>query len=94
MISIHIQIKNLWQKRSTKFKNLFCLTWLVTKYRVLELESYRHTNFLIELELSTDWSGRDHAGPELSIGLIGYTICVKLYDTRHWDSEKNEWITK
>lgn len=33
----------------------------------------------------------DHAGISFKLGLFGYLVEARLYDTRHWDDEKNQW---
>lgn len=35
---------------------------------------------------------RDHAGLELWLGLFGYAVNFQIYDHRHWDYDKNDWV--
>ena len=34
----------------------------------------------------------DHAGITLGLGLFGYSIHATVYDSRHWDYEKNRYV--
>jgi hypothetical protein len=51
-------------------------------------------NYLIKFELDFSFQGKDHAGLDFCLGLFGYVFRVNIYDNRHWDYEKNEWINK
>jgi hypothetical protein len=33
----------------------------------------------------------DHAGVSAKLALLGYSIHFSFYDTRHWDSENDQW---
>lgn len=33
----------------------------------------------------------DHAGLSLELGLLGYSVCAQIYDSRHWDYQKQAW---
>ena len=89
MIDLVIRIGNPWGE---KFKNLGSVSGLITKHTAWELEHYYDAWTLFELACS--YSVRtDHAGLKLSFCLIGYTIGFTIYDTRHWDYEKNCWCT-
>jgi hypothetical protein len=34
----------------------------------------------------------DHAGVRLKLGLFGYVIEGQFYDSRHWDSNTNDYV--
>ena len=34
---------------------------------------------------------QDHAGVEIEVGILGYGISFRMYDTRHWDWEQNAY---
>ena len=34
----------------------------------------------------------DHAGIDLDIALLGLNVIFQIYDNRHWDDEKGEYI--
>lgn len=45
----------------------------------------------IELDFGYIFKGQDHAGPEIAISLLGYTLSAQIYDRRHWDHDNNCW---
>lgn len=47
-----------------------------------------HNFFLL---LDTSFRGRDHAGPQLEVCLLGYGARFAIYDVRHWDYKNNTW---
>ena len=72
------------------FKNLGCLHGRLGKHRAWELEHTYYTPLLVDCELR--WSkNTDHAGIDFGIGLLGYGINFRIYDTRHWNSDLNRW---
>lgn len=45
------------------------------------------------LNFNFDWKTKcDHAGVKFELGLFGYSIVFYLYDSRHWNYEKNDWM--
>ena len=72
------------------FKILGCISGRLTKNLAWELEhSYYSGSLLdIDIELSRD---EDHAGFDLTVGLLGYGIHFRIYDIRHWNYETNTW---
>jgi len=34
----------------------------------------------------------DHAGVSLKLGLLGYVFDARIYDTRHWDNDTNNFV--
>jgi len=89
MININIQLSNP-----------FCSRWKTIyyksspppakgKYRVWEVQAFKDNTVI---SFSFRWTFRtDHAGVELSLGLLGYSIMATVADTRHWDDETNAW---
>ncbi len=65
---------------------------IIAENKSLEMQLMRD-NILLKLEINIRFTGRDHAGPELSIGLLGFVFDIRVYDHRHWNHEKNEWET-
>ncbi len=90
MIYFNINVRNpRWWNRfdnikcwsgPTPFKNKF---WEVQIMKCSEL-------FRIEF----NWTVReDHAGVKLELGLLGYEAAFSFYDHRHWDIEKEDWMS-
>lgn len=88
MIDVLIEIKNPWSQ--DRFKNLGSVSGRLTKNKSWELEHtfYDGMIFDIELRLTTK---KDHAGLEISLGVLGYGIHFILCDNRHWDKDLNTW---
>jgi hypothetical protein len=69
------------------FNNLGCIHGCIGKNMAWELEHNHYSGSLFDIDFS--WSIReDHAGIELTLGLFGYGIGFRIYDTRHWDYEQ------
>lgn len=63
---------------STPFKNKY---W--------ELELMKSDDLVaVDLRITTR---QDHAGLDLWLGVIGYAVNFKIYDSRHWNNETNSW---
>lgn len=92
MINFKIAIENPWNNK--KWENYKCWSWVLFSTRVLEIQLHRTGHEIFSFMIDTMWRGRDHAGPELEITLLGKTMTIKIYDTRHWDYNNNKWETK
>lgn len=56
-------------------------TWEICLYR---------TSILVGFDFG--WTRKcDHAGVDVFFGLLGYTLELHLYDTRHWDYDENRY---
>jgi hypothetical protein len=91
MINFRLGIRNLWA--TDEFDNLYCFTKSLTKNKHFEFEVWHESNELLVVALSTDFGGSDHAGPHITLGLLGYSLNWKIYDSRHWDYDNNTWET-
>ena len=74
------------------FNDIFSFTGKVAKNKYWEFESYYYDWYWVEVEFDWKWSGYDHAGPKLSIGLFGFYIQFRFYDSRHWDEQTHNWV--
>lgn len=53
-----------------------------------------YSNELYELlvfNIDLNWTGVDHAGPFIYIDIFGLIFHFKIYDSRHWNYETNDW---
>ena len=92
MINLHLSVINPWHNDSRwPWRDFYQHSWSVTKNKTLDLciDFYPYT--LAHLKLNTRWTGQDHAGPELSFGILGFGIAIGLRDHRHWDYDTNTW---
>ena len=72
------------------FENLGCVSGQLFENTAWELEHTYYSGSLFDIDIS--WSIReDHAGFEICLGMFGYGVHFHIYDTRHWDYEKNAW---
>jgi hypothetical protein len=64
------------------------------KNKAFELQISRFDpDELIDFTLDLNWRGHDHAGPRFELSILGWFFSLKLYDTRHWNYDKNRWET-
>jgi hypothetical protein len=87
MIYLYFKISNPFSSRFNSGRIWNGLIGL--GHRAWEIQVMK-TNSIVEFEFSIT-SRQDHAGVRLELGLLGRNICAQIYNTRHWDSEKNTW---
>lgn len=81
MISFSFELRNPF---GTRWANIFN-RGKVFNTKSVEFEIYRDTTII---SFSFNWTTRqDHAGVNLELGLLGYTMSLQCYDTRHWNKE-------
>jgi hypothetical protein len=90
MISLSLTIRNAFYPKSN-FKHLFYWSKSIFTHKAVEVEFCRYNYFWLTLSVETYFRGGDHAGPGLEIGLFGYSLSLKMHDTRHWDYETQTW---
>ena len=90
MIYLSFLLKNPFHRKND-FRSLFERGGRLFGNKNWEAQLVRYTYNALELEFNTNFTGSDHAGPSLSIGLLGFTASVKIYDGRHWDHKSNAW---
>lgn len=74
------------------FKNLGCIYGRIGANKAWELEHTYYSGSLLDIDISL--SVREHhAGFEITVGLFGYGIHFRIYDTRHWNYERNCYET-
>lgn len=86
MIRFNFSIENPW---SDRWNTIWFKNGLLPKHKAWEFNGYR-THYLVNLEFHLTQNG-DHAGIGFEFGLFGYSLEFQIYDTRHWDYEKNNW---
>jgi hypothetical protein len=87
IIHFRFNIATPWDQ----FKNLGCLHGRLTRYKAWELEHTYYAGSAIDCDFTIS-TREDHAGFELAVGILGYGVGFRLYDTRHWNSELNTWV--
>jgi hypothetical protein len=89
ILNIRIELTNPFD-RWDYFNNLGCISGMITRFKAWELEHSYYSPLLFDFEMR--WNRKcDHAGFECGIGLLGYGVHFRIYDTRHWDEYDNCW---
>lgn len=89
MINLRFELQNPWTR--DRFKNLGSIFGKLTKNKGWELQHTFYDGMLIDI--TAEWTRRrDHAGLEIVFGLLGYGIHFRIYDNRHWDYARGQWI--
>jgi hypothetical protein len=90
MFKLNFSIYN-FLKVSNYFRNIFWSDTEITNNKCIELECFYSNSNVLEFNLDLSFWGSHHAGPSLTIGILGYTCSLRLYDKRHWDYDVNDW---
>jgi hypothetical protein len=80
MINLNLNITNPW---SNRWSILFCKNGLLAKHTAWEFNAYQ-THHVIDFNFSLSFTG-DHPGVFVMLGLLGYSLELSVYDTRHED---------
>ena len=83
MISLAFNLRNPW---STRFENLWNRSYATPfANKFVELEVTKDSTLV---SVQFDWTVRQsHSGVGIELGVFGYCVGFKFYDSRHWDSE-------
>lgn len=89
ILNIRIELKNPFDTWDY-FRNLGCVYGKLFEHKAWELEHSYYSPLLLDCEFR--WTHeQDHAGIEIGLGIFGYGVSFRMYDTRHWDSEQNAY---
>ena len=89
IVNIRIELKNPFDTWDY-FNNLGCVSGQLFKHTAWELEHSYYSPMLFDCDVR--WThGQDHAGIGIEVGVLGYGISFRMYDTRHWDYEQNAY---
>jgi len=91
MIHLAIRITNPFDNRQHKFVDVFSSTRKVSKNKNFEIEIQSNHDTLFAFDISLAFKGYDHAGPSISLTVLGFYIGLQVYDSRHWDYEGGHW---
>jgi hypothetical protein len=73
------------------FKNLGSVHGSMGANTAWELEHTYYSGSLLDVDISLSIK-EDHAGLEITLGLFGYGVSFRIYDTRHWNYETCSFI--
>jgi hypothetical protein len=77
--------------RHSPFRNHWVWSKKVTQHKVWEVQVSQYAYNFLELQANLAWWGEDHAGPRITINILGLTLDICVYDTRSWDDVTNSW---
>lgn len=88
MINIRFSVEN---PRWDRFSNIKCWAGSTPfKNKFWECQVMKSDDIVaFDLRITTR---QDHAGVDLWIGLVGYAVNLKFYDSRHWNYEKGRYV--
>ena len=87
LINLRFNIATPWDH----FKSLGSLHGRLGRHKAWELEHTYYAGSAIDIDFVISL-GEDHAGFELCLGLMGYGVGFRVYDTRHWNTTLNTWV--
>jgi hypothetical protein len=80
MINFNLSIINPW---SDRWNTLFFKNGLLANHKAWEFNGYL-THHVIDIKFSLSFTG-DHPGVFIMLGLLGLSLELSIYDTRHGD---------
>ena len=80
MINLNFSISNPW---SDRWRTLFFKNGLLPMHKAWEFNGYA-THHVIDIDFRLSFTG-DHPGVFVILGLVGYSLELSVYDTRHGD---------
>lgn len=89
MIYCNFSIANPF--KHSPFKSYWQWEYSLSRHKTLEIGFYRYAWDLFEIHLDLRFWGKDHAGPSIELGILGYTARFGISDTRHWNYITNTW---
>lgn len=91
MIKTLLSIRNPFARDKTS-RFSWDRTLTLSRFKHFETQVWHGSPYdLFALEIDLGWRGHDHAGPNLLLGVYGFELTLKIYDSRHWDYEKGTW---
>jgi hypothetical protein len=87
MINLRFSLVNpLWDRFSSIHASWGKTPW---QHKFWECQVMRSDDILVfDLRVNVRC---DHAGVDLWLGLLGYSVNLQIYDNRHWDHQKGTW---
>lgn len=67
---------------------------LISENKTFEIVLYKYFFNLFECTIDLKFTGHDHCGPSFELCVLGFGICLQVFDNRHWNIEENRWYRK
>jgi hypothetical protein len=87
---MYFSIKN--KKTRDIFNPIWSTNYRISKHKFFECCVYTYDYYHFEFQFNIALIGRDHAGIEFEIGILGRYLNFMIYDSRHWDKAKKTWV--
>jgi len=87
MIQLSFSISNPFLKR--RFDTIYDTSWGVSRYKHFDFSVSRDKG-IISASFGIS-ARRDHAGFDISFGLLTWNFDLTFYDSRHWDNKTGTW---
>jgi hypothetical protein len=101
MIYLNFSLSNPWyvpnntpEGKKRDYANLYLNHGKISENKYWEIELVKDRERILSFEFSLSWRGRDHAGINLNLGILGFELAGRIYDVRHWDRANNKWEEK
>jgi hypothetical protein len=91
MINFWLAVRNPF--KCADFRNFGCRGGQITQHKRWEVQFSHYAYNCAEIKLDFNWQGQDHAGPWITLNILGYTLDARIHDIRHWDDVDNCWST-
>lgn len=89
MIDFKIEIKNIFKKPSDDYFSSKNWNYSLPYERSIDLDYGKINDTIITIDVSTEFTGHDHAGPIIELSIFGYGFILSIPKERHWNYEKN-----
>ena len=87
MINFNFSINVPW----LKYYALKCWHGSITDYKKWEVELQRSSCLIM---VSFNYNRKtDHAGVNVTLGILGIELMATIYDKRHWDYNTDNWAS-
>lgn len=92
MIKFGFSLINPFAKDCGYCQTFFYIDKKLSENHGFQVELMRSTMYqLIGFTVNLAWRGEHHPGPAIDIDILGFSLSVGFYDTRHWDFTKGTW---
>jgi hypothetical protein len=77
--------------RKEKFDILFLYQRHLYGKKYFEFQCDYYNYYLFKFEFTFQPIKKDHGGLRFELNILGYSLDLNIYDSRHWDDENNCW---
>lgn len=89
MIKLKINFPSL--VKGPSFRNFWSRSFRAFGTRCIEIQLFQYGIQLLDIDLDLEFTGSDHAGPRLELGVLGYYVSIGFPESRHWNPITDDW---